>query len=161
MAAVPAQAQEAQVTAVRYEVQGERVLIHYNLVGPAKSRYDVRFAYRVDRTGLPIPIEHVEGDVGEVVPGMGRVAVWLPLKQFPSGLESDRAVVQVIADVYAKKSRSWLYLVGGAVVAGLGGTVALTMGGGGDTGAGDPGGGDTGGGGAAPLPTPPGRPTGN
>jgi hypothetical protein len=155
--AAPAGAQDFEVNNVRFEVDGTRVIVSYDLNGAGEYQVVMRVSPDAGQTWLSV--ESVLGDVGiGILPGSARTIIWNVLDDFPQGFDHEGVVFDVTATLIPqKKSRSMVYLLIGALVAGAGGTAALVLGGGGGgTGPGNPGNGT-----AADLPNPPGRPGGS
>ena len=148
----PASTHGEDVRNVRLWQEGDWLVITYDLVGTAK-KYAVRLLLSTDGglsyEALP---QTVTGQVGEgLLPGASKEMRWAVLQDYPQGLAGDQYRVQVTAR--KQKRRGLLYVLGGALVAGSGATVALLLGGGDDGGNSN--------GDADAIPAPPGRPPGN
>lgn len=151
-------AQNIGIDDVRVEVESaERVLISFDLPEPPSkgASYVVEARISTAGTGRPIPLRSVTGDVGKnVLPGAGRTIVWNAAADFPNGLDAEVRILIHASVTGGKSSKSLVYIVGGALVAGGGVTAALLLGGSPGTDIlGDPV--DT------ALPAPPQRPGGN
>lgn len=139
---------------VRLRQDGDGLVITYDLIGTAK-KYAVDLLLSTDggRSFEALP-QTVTGDVGAgILPGTTKEITWAVLQDYPQGLAGDPYRVQVATR--KQRSRGLLYVLGGALIAGSGATVALLLGGG------DDGGNGGNGGGADDIPAPPGRPPGN
>lgn len=118
----PAAAHEFSVSNVYYTMKDSDAVVHYDLSGPADEPYNVRLVLR--RETQPFfklqPID-ITGDVGtEEHPGRNKEIVWQLYKDVPYGLDGDDYYFEVSVTRLGLKEggASWLYYVGGAVVAG-------------------------------------------
>jgi hypothetical protein len=113
-------ADDIRVDKVRFEVVGKKVIISYDLVGPAdtdckilitlKSRGDPSFSY--------VP-GSLTGDVGEGrFVGMGRQVVWDFSTEFPEGLRFEDYYFQVGAERVSGGIGTIVWIAGAALVAG-------------------------------------------
>lgn len=71
-----------EVKNVRYEQEGKKIIIYYDLVGKVEDSYLVKISYRQENGSPWIgPLKMVTGDVGENVPtGNNKQIVWDVLK---------------------------------------------------------------------------------
>lgn len=134
---------------VRFEISGTKILILYDLQGPASEGYIVKVTLRrTSNTTFAYIPKVVLGDIGEGKPGgNNKQIVWEILREFPQGLEGDDFYFVVTADVVSSGSNAWLWIGGGAAL--VGGAAYFLLKGKEQTG-------DTGG-----FPQPIGRPSGN
>ncbi len=96
-------ASSARVANVQFAVAEEgRVSITYDLLGPETDRYWVKINLRLNEGDEFVALRGVTGDVGSVKPGVGRTATWVPLNQFPFGIDSNEAVFRVTSEVTAR-----------------------------------------------------------
>lgn len=63
------------VTNVRVSTTDKEVLVTYDLSGEPKTAYDVQLSFRMD-DGQNVQAETIKGDIGEVLPGKDKVAIW-------------------------------------------------------------------------------------
>ncbi|MEM8600723.1 MAG: hypothetical protein AAGF99_12450 [Bacteroidota bacterium] len=119
---------------VRGTDQG-RIYIVYDLVGDSEviTGFEITAAVSLDGGATFVPLRAVIGDVGSgIEPGPGKEIVWTVQEDLPDGVGEAELVFQVTVVLERAPSRTWLYVLGGAVVAGLGTTAALLLGGSGD-----------------------------
>ena len=114
--------QVPSVSDVSYSMRDSDVVVHYNLNGPADRSYTVAVVLR--RESEPYFQMHpksVTGDVGaDAHSGKNKEIVWHLYRDAPDGLDGDDYFFEVNATLLAVESggASWLYYVGGALVAG-------------------------------------------
>ncbi len=124
LAAVQAQ-EKLEVRNVRFEVVDNTVIIDYDLQGPAKGEYKVTVVLkRQDSSFEYLPLK-VIGDVGEVAGGGSKKITWNILTEISQGLEGEDYYFRVRVELIPQTSHTWLYIAGGAVIAG--GTAALLL----------------------------------
>jgi len=63
------------VTNVRVSTTDKDVLVTYDLIGQANTAYDVQLDFKMDN-GTSLNAKTLKGDVGEVLPGKDKVAIW-------------------------------------------------------------------------------------
>lgn len=114
--------QEITVTNVSYSMKDSNVVVHYDLAGPTDKSYKIQLSLR--RGSQPffrmLP-KTVAGDVGTgTYAGADRQIVWQLYEDMPYGLDGDDYYFEVNATLLGveKGGASWLYYVGGALVAG-------------------------------------------
>ncbi|MCH8276577.1 MAG: hypothetical protein IIA50_03430 [Bacteroidetes bacterium] len=151
-------AQSYSVANVRFEPDGTRVLVYYDLSGG--DTYSIAVRVSLDGGVSFSAIAAVTGDVGDgIAQGPNKVIIWDVFVDFPDGVLSD-AVVFDVSVALLKKKRSMMWVLAGALIAGAGGTAALLLGGKPSGSGGSPGNNgptaDT-----TTLPNPPARPAGN
>jgi hypothetical protein len=116
-----ASAQEKiRVQNVRFEVAGTRVVVGYDLVGPADRDYIVKVILRreANQSFLHIP-KTVTGDVGEGrFVGKSKQVTWDILKEFPQGLDGDDFFFVVDVELIRPGSKLLWWIGGGAAVVG-------------------------------------------
>jgi hypothetical protein len=138
------------VVNARLSRDGERLVLQYDLVGDAEA-YEVQLEVSTNggETFEPLP-ETVAGAVGErVVTGRGQQIVWSVLEDFPKGFAGSGNRLRIVAEPAGGNGLYWV--LGSALAAGAGTTVAAVLG--------VFGGGGSSGGGGGDLPTsPPGPP---
>ena len=113
--------QNPQVTDVRFEQNGEQIVIRYNLNGKPGKKHTVAVELSDDngKTFRIKPVS-VEGDVGkDVRTGSGKSIIWNMQKDFPHGLEGEDFVFAVNARLQ-KGGKTWPYLLGLAAAGGAG-----------------------------------------
>lgn len=113
-------ADEMRVENVRFEVVGTKVIITYDLVGPADTdcRVLITLKRRDDPSFSYVP-DSVTGDVGEgKFVGSGRQVVWDFSKEFPGGLSFENYYVQVDAEEVSGGIGTIVWVGGAALVAG-------------------------------------------
>ncbi len=123
-------AQEPVVKNSFFELQGDNVVIYYDLEADPEEEYEVQIFLlsEEDKTFKYTP-EFVSGDVGEgKFAGEKRKIIWNIKKEFPDGLEGEGYYFEITAD---ETGSSVIYYVGAALVA-VGGAAALLLGGGDD-----------------------------
>jgi hypothetical protein len=134
---------------VRFEVAGELVYVHYDLIGPADRIHKISLTlYReTDRLFAYQPV-NITGDVGTIVfPGTERRITWDFTKEFPEGLTGEDYYFVVETEAEREEGMSSLIWIGGGVaVAGVLAIVLLSGGSSSDPPA------------SAGFPPPPGRP---
>jgi len=137
--------QPAEVARVGWKVEGEIVVISYDLVAPANTEYEVSVVLKDSDNVLFSFIPHaVSGDVGRVATaGTNKEIRWEYKKDFPDGLPGENYYFEVSA-VPAGGGFPWLWVGIGLAAAG-GAAVVL-------------GAKKESGGGETVLPLPPGRP---
>jgi hypothetical protein len=116
---IPVLAQNPEVVNVRFEQNGNQIVIQYDLAGKIGKKYTVS-AVSSDNGGRTYGIElySVKGDIGRnISPGYGKTITWDMLKDYPRGLEGDDFVFAVNAKLQ-KSSKKWPYLLGAAAVGG-------------------------------------------
>jgi hypothetical protein len=134
---------------VRFEVAGELVYVHYDLVGPADRIHKISLSLlRVgDRLFVYQPV-NITGDVGTIVfPGKGRRITWDFTKEFPEGLTGDDYYFVVETEKEEEQGISSLLWIGGGVA--VAGVLAIVLLSGGDSSTPPA---------TAGFPAPPGRP---
>lgn len=119
--------QTIKVENVRFELEGDKVAIYFDLKGEHGEKYDISlFLLNDDDPGYRHEPEFLSGDIGEVEYfGIDKKIVWDIDKEFPEGLEGEGFYFEVIA-VEAGGGIAWYYFVGAAVI---GGSAALLIGG--------------------------------
>jgi hypothetical protein len=118
---------------VRFEVAGELVYVHYDLVGPADQIHKISVALfrESDRLFVYYPV-NITGDVGTIVfPGKGRRITWDFTKEFPEGLTGEDYYFVVETEVEEKEGISSLVWIGGGVA--VAGVLAIVLLSGGDS----------------------------
>jgi hypothetical protein len=154
---------------IRWEVQGETVVITYDLYAPLSDKCDVVVVLRRESDkSFEYRPKSASGSVGKgIFAGKNLVIRWSYLKDIPAGLTGEDYYFEITAtrvesaiavQPEAKEEgggSTWLWIVGGVVV--TGGAAALLLLGGSN----DSGGGGSGGGSTSELPAPPSRPAGN
>jgi len=118
-------AQDCKVKNVNFKQQGDNIIIRYDLQGRANKTYKVSL-FLSDNGGISYRIKprSVKGDVGsKVKPGSGKKIIWLMSKDYPDGLEGDRFVFAVDAEL-KKASKLPVFLLSAGAV---GGTVYLVL----------------------------------
>jgi hypothetical protein len=142
----PADRHNGPVTNVRVERDGRQIVVRYDLTGE-EDEYEVALQLSTDGGATFQELQGtVERAVGEeIAPGSGKRVTWAALTDYPDGLSGDRYRLRVNAQAM-DGGNTILWVIGSALAAGAGSTVALLLGGGGDSGGGDDGGG---------YPTPP------
>jgi hypothetical protein len=118
--------QTVKVESVRFEQQGDYIIIHYNLKGPSDKKCTVSVEASQDfgRTFTLEPIA-VSGDVGKGVrTGLDRQIRWNLTRDFPSGLEGKGFVFAVDAKL-EKSGSKWPWIALGTGV--VGGVVYLLI----------------------------------
>lgn len=143
----PARQHGDAVTDVRVQQDSTQIVVTYNLVG-REDEYEVALQLSTDRGETYQDLrETVEGAVGEeIAPGSGKKITWAALTDYPQGLSGGQYRLRVNTEAM-DDGNTLLWVLGSALAAGAGGTVALLLGGGGGGGGGN--GGDGG------YPTPP------
>lgn len=63
------------VTNVRVSTTDKEVLVTYDLLGDKDTAYDVQLDFKMD-DGTPLDAKTLKGDIGEVLPGKDKVAIW-------------------------------------------------------------------------------------
>lgn len=121
-------AQRVKVENVRFELEGGKVVIYFDLKGEHGEKYDISiFLLNDDDPGYRHEPEFVSGDIGEVEYfGIDKKIIWDIDKEFPEGLEGEGFYFEVIAEE-AGGGIAWYYFVGAAV---LGGSAAVLLSGG-------------------------------
>ncbi len=114
--------QVSSVSEVSYSMRDSDVVVHYNLDGPVDRSYKV--AVILKRESEPyfkmLP-KNVTGDVGnDAHMGKNKEIVWHLYRDLPDGLDGDDFYFEVNATLLGVEEggASWLYYVGGALVAG-------------------------------------------
>ena len=139
------------VTKVRFELSGQKIIIHYDLQGPADNTYRVKLLLK--RKQLPAyeyGPRSLSGDVGEgKFTGANRQIVWEIQRDSVGALEGADFYFVVEAEMLSSRSNLLWYVGGGAAV--VAGAAAVILGRG------------KSGGNAIPdvFPKPVGRPSGN
>ena len=117
--------EKIRVQNVRFEVAGTRVVVGYDLEGPADRDYIVKVILRreANQSFLHLP-KTITGDVGEGrFVGKSKQAAWDILKEFPQGLDGDDFYFVVDVEVIKPGSTLLYWIGGGAAV--VGGAVFL------------------------------------
>ena len=114
------QAQDLQVKNVRFEDRENIIVVHYDLQGKFGKKYNISL-YLSDDYGRTFKIQpqDVLGDVGkDIEAGKYKKIIWNIKEDYPNGLNGDRFVFAVEAELQ-KGRKIWPYfLVGVAGVAG-------------------------------------------
>jgi hypothetical protein len=113
--------QTVKVESVRFEQQGDYVVIHYNLNVPSDKKCTISIEASQDfgRTFTIEPIA-VSGDVGKgVKAGLDRQIRWNLIRDFPSGIEGQGFVFAVNAKLDKSKSKWPFIALGTGVVGGV------------------------------------------
>ncbi|MBN1894363.1 hypothetical protein JW906_07695 [bacterium] len=119
--AVGIRAQDTQVTEVRFEQDGGKIVIRYDLSGKPGKKYTV-FVELSNDEGKTFRIKphSVLGNVGKnVLPGTGKSIVWDMQRDYPQGLEGEGFVFAVSARLQ-KSGKKWPYLLGLTLAGGFG-----------------------------------------
>jgi len=117
--------EKIRVQNVRFEVAGTRVVVGYDLEGPAGRDYIVKVILRreANQSFLHIP-KMINGDVGEGrFVGKSKQVTWDILKEFPQGLDGDDFYFVVDVEMIKPGSNLLYWIGGGAAV--VGGAVFL------------------------------------
>jgi hypothetical protein len=117
--------QNLKVENVRFDDQGETIVIRYDLSGPAKRKYVVSLSLSYDygKSFSYIP-QKIAGDIGRSIrPGKGKEIIWRVNQDFPDGLIGDGFVFCVEAEVQ-KWNKTPLYAIGAGI---LGGALLFTV----------------------------------
>ncbi|HUI29859.1 MAG TPA: hypothetical protein VLX91_06550 [Candidatus Acidoferrales bacterium] len=115
--------QEVTVSNVSFSMRDSDVVVHYDLNGPADGNYQVRLILRREsQSFFKMFPKDIEGDVGTgAFSGRNREIVWRLYEDVPHGLDGDDYYFEVNAALQRVEKgggASWLYYVGGALVAG-------------------------------------------
>ncbi len=120
---IPAYAAEGAGDNVRVEnpkvtIDGDSVLISYDLVGSAGHKYKVQLVlHRTDDPTYTFLPTAVSGDVGDsIAAGAKKKITWNYRTDFPRGLADTNFTFVITAEEAG--SDSWLYYVAGAILAG-------------------------------------------
>ncbi|MFH0991059.1 MAG: hypothetical protein V1799_13705 [bacterium] len=105
---------------IRFEFTGNKVLIHYDVIGPAGQQYNIKVLLkRRKNPRFEFVPKAISGDVGEGRSGgYGKQIVWEIERDFPNGLDGDDFYFRIEAEVITAGSSLLYYLGGGAVVVG-------------------------------------------
>ena len=122
----------AEVQNVRFEDQGETIVVYYDLSGESGQKYKIDITLNNDAgRNYAMSEKMMSGDVGKnVTSGPNKTIVWRMSEDYPEGLEGDAFVFSVNASLQKKNNKTWLYVAGGAAVVGV--VVGLAGGGGGE-----------------------------
>ncbi|MBM4162093.1 MAG: hypothetical protein FJ217_13480 [Ignavibacteria bacterium] len=116
---------EVKVQNVRFDVEGTRIVVRFDVQGPLDREYTVKMLLR--REGNPSFVHVprlVVGDLGEgKFAGLNRQITWDILKEFPDGLEGDDYYFVVDVELIKPASKLIWWIGGGAAV--VGGAVLL------------------------------------
>jgi len=115
--------QDVTVTNVSYSMKDSNVVVHYDLAGPTDKSYKIQLVLRRGtRAFFRMYPKTVEGDVGTgAFAGTGREIVWHLYEDVPYGLDGNDYYFEVDAALLGVEKgggASWLYYVGGALIAG-------------------------------------------
>ncbi len=83
-----------EVTNVRVATTDKEVLVTYDLIGEKGTAYDVQLDFKMD-SGRSLNAKTFKGDVGEVLPGKDKVAIWKVYEDV-NGLEGGLEPVFVV-----------------------------------------------------------------
>jgi len=111
---------EVKVQNVRFDIEGTRIVVRFDLQGPLDREYNVKMLLR--REGNPSFVHvprSVLGDLGEgKFAGLSRQITWDILKEFPDGLEGDDFYFVVDVELIKPTSKLIWWIGGGAAVVG-------------------------------------------
>ena len=111
--------QDIKVDNVRFQDQGETILIHYDLHGDIEKKFhvSVMLSYDYGQT-FEIQPRTLSGDVGKkIAPGKDKEIVWHMTKDYASGLIGDGFVFAVTAKPFKKGvSKLPYYVLGTGIV---------------------------------------------
>ena len=127
--ASPLEAQDIDVTGVRFEERGDTVIVRYELHGTPGKKYRVNLLLS-DNGGDSFTIHPstLWGDVGRhVTQGTDKVIYWNVKRDIPQGLHGDDFVFAV--DAAIQKNHGLPYYIGGAVLVGSVVAIVSTSGG--------------------------------
>jgi hypothetical protein len=130
----PASRQGEAVSGIRIERDEDQIVVTYDLVGQ-EDEYEVALQLSTDGGQTYQDLRGtVNGAVGEeIAPGSGKKITWAALTDYPQGLAGDQYRLRVSAKAAGGRN-TLLWVVGSALAAGVGVTVALLLGGGGSGG---------------------------
>jgi hypothetical protein len=125
-----AHAQEGEsspITNVNWRVDGDEIVITYDLKGSPDERYEVTVVMlREDVSSFRIVPQNVEGDVGVgFFAGPGRQIIWSYKKDYPAGFQGEGYFFEVRVKS-ASGDNSWLYYTIGATAV-VGGVIAILL----------------------------------
>jgi len=108
-----------EVKNVRFEDEGETIVIHYDLSGDSDQKYRINVSLEDSKSrDFPIGRSTLSGDVGKNIgTGMQKKIVWKLTEDYPNGLIGEGFRFTVSAKLQKKKS-SLPYIIVGAGVAG-------------------------------------------
>ena len=104
---------------LRWQMEGEKVIITYDLISDVKDPFTIQLMLRneKDPSYNRVP-KAVSGNIGEnQFPGTGKRIVWDYKKDARAGIEGDGYYFELIGEP-AGGGFPWLYVAGGALLAG-------------------------------------------
>ena len=113
--------QDLRVENVTFEQIGEKIVVRYDLTGQTDKVYKVSLLLS-DNSGISYSIEPktLSGNVGKgITPGKNKYIVWDYTKDFPDGLEGDRFVFAVDAELQSGGGNALYYLLGAGAIGGI------------------------------------------
>lgn len=118
--------ESSPITNVNWRVDGDEIVITYDLKGSPDERYEVTVVMlREDVSSFRIVPQNVEGDVGVgFFAGPGRQIIWSYKKDYPAGFQGEGYFFEVRVKS-ASGDNSWLYYTIGATAV-VGGVIAIT-----------------------------------
>ena len=119
LAARSGEARDSMIENVRFQVQGSRIEVYYDLLGDGTYNTSLR-VHGLGKTPLTIPEGNLEGDIGAgVKPGDGKRVLWEPMwAEIPE--QGTVLVFEVVAHSERKwPFRAWHLLGGVAIAAGI------------------------------------------
>ena len=125
--------QNIRVENVNWKVEGDRVLITYDLIGPLDQTFFITVKlFRESVSSFKLIPRKTSGDVGKgKFAGKNRVIYWDYLKDVPGGLQGEDFYFEISAEKVTR-SKKWLIpVLGGAAAVAVIGTVAILSGTGG------------------------------
>ena len=111
---------QIKVQNVRFEVEGTRIVVRFDLQGPIDRDYSVKMLLRRagNQSFVHVP-KSVLGDFGEGrFAGSNRQITWDILKEFPQGLEGEDYYFVVDVEMIKPTSKLIWWIGGGAAVVG-------------------------------------------
>lgn len=119
--------EENPITNVNWKVDGDEIIITYDLKGDPDKRYDVTVVMlREDVSSFRIVPQNAEGDVGiGFFAGPGRQITWSYKKDYPAGFQGEGYYFEVRVKS-AGGDNTWLYYTIGATAL-VGGVVAILL----------------------------------
>jgi hypothetical protein len=115
------QAQEAEISNLRYEQQYSDIHITYDLSGSKDTYEIVLLLQRSGDPSSPYVPKNVTGDIGgDVTPGRGKRITWNVAEEFPEGIDPAEGFslsMEAVVTIGFLQKYS-LYLGGGALAAG-------------------------------------------
>ena len=115
------QAQELAVKNVRFEDQGETLVVRYDLDGLVGKNYEVTLLLSDDGGDtFSIRPMTIYGDVGKnVKPGTDKSITWHLKQDYPQGLSGERFAFAVDAELQKGGGKWSYYVLGSGVVGGV------------------------------------------